>query len=185
VVNAAASILEESGWAGLNMREVARRAGVSAGALYQWFAGKDEIYAELYTTRLNQGIASLETLPKELTLEELLTSMFYWVRRTWADLGRWQIEFAEVSRTRDPSEATTTLREVHDRLLSLGVRRLSERATTEGRTMRADSLAGHLIWSTASGIAMRAEVLPLDEDTYQELVTMAVSSILAGLAESD
>ena len=184
VVNAAASILEESGWAGLNMREVARRAGVSAGALYQWFAGKDEIYAELYTTRLNQGAASFETLPADRTLEQLMTSMFRWVRSTWTDLGRWQLEFAEISRTRETSDAVTALSEAHERIITTGLRRLSERAAAQGQTIRADEAAAHLIWATATGVAMRSEVLLLSDEAYDELVEMAVASLLAGLVES-
>ena len=184
VVNAAASILEESGWAGLNMREVARRAGVSAGALYQWFAGKDEIYAELYTTRLNQGAAALETLPSDVTLEQLLTSMLHWVRQTWTDLGRWQLEFAEISRTRETSDAVTALSEAHERLITAGLRRMGERAFAEDRVIRADVTAAHLVWGTATGVAMRAEVLLLDEDEYNELAAMAVTALIAGLTES-
>ena len=184
VVNAAASILEESGWAGLNMREVARRAGVSAGALYQWFAGKDEIYAELYTTRLNQGAAAFDTLPSNITLEELLVSMFRWVRQTWTDLGRWQLEFAEISRTRDESDAVTALREAHERIISTGMRRVGERAQAEGRTLRTDEAAAHLIWGTATGVAMRSEILLHDDEQYDELVAMAVTSLIAGLTES-
>ena len=91
------------------MREVAKRAGVSAGALYQWFAGKDEIYAELYTTRLNEGTAAMNSLPAEMSLEDMLRSMFAWVQRTWNDLGRWQIDFSEISREREGSETLDAL----------------------------------------------------------------------------
>ena len=185
VVNAAASILEESGWAGLNMREVARRAGVSAGALYQWFAGKDEIYAELYTTRLNQGVAALETIPNDIGLDDLLKSMFDWVRHTWTDLGRWQLEFAEISRTREVSDTVTALSEAHARLISTGLRRISERASAEGRTFRADDTAAHMIWGAATGIAMRVEVLQLGDDEFDALANLAVTSLIAGLTESN
>ena len=185
VVTAAASILEESGWAGLNMREVARRAGVSAGALYQWFAGKDEIYAELYTTRLNEGSAALETLPNDVSFEELMSKAFHWVRQTWSDLGRWQLEFAEISRTRDDSDALEALRDAHTRLMSTGMRRMHERARADGRRFVAgDDDAAHLIWGSAAGLAMRAEVLMLDDDRYDELVRLAVDSMIAGLTES-
>ncbi|MEM9201978.1 MAG: TetR/AcrR family transcriptional regulator [Actinomycetota bacterium] len=184
VVTAAASILEESGWAGLNMREVARRAGVSAGALYQWFAGKDEIYAELYTTRLNEGTAALETLPADLSLEDLMASMFRWVRRTWTDLGRWQVEFSEISRTRDTSDALVALADAHKRLMQSGLRRLADRAVGSGRTLRTDEAAAHLIWATATGVAQRAAVLDLDDGQYDALAELAAASIIAGLTES-
>ena len=167
------------------MREVARRAGVSAGALYQWFAGKDEIYAELYTTRLNEGTAALETLPVDTSLEALLTSAFRWVRTTWTDLGRWQLEFAEISRTRETSDALTTLRESHERLTQTAVRRLHERAGAAGRRVTVDdATAADLIWGTATGIAMRSEVLQLSDESYDRMLAAAVDSVIAGITES-
>ncbi len=184
VIDAAAEILEESGWAGLNMREIASRAGVSAGALYQWFAGKDEIYAELYRTRLDDGAAAMERIDPDMGAEALLMSMFVWVRRTWTDLGRWQLEFAEISRAREGSDALTKLADAHRHLLEVGMRRLSEQATRDGHTLRTDLDAAHLIWATATGVAQRCEVLQLDDEAFRSLAGMAVRSLLAGLDES-
>lgn len=184
VVDAAASILDESGWAGLNMREVARRAGVSAGALYQWFAGKDEIYAELYTTRLTQGAASLAALPDDITLEALLGSVLRWIRRTWRDIGRWQLEFTEISRTRRDSDALKALADAHQHLVEFGLRHISEQAAAEGLSIRADAASADLVWATATGIAMRSEVLGLSDEHVDELVAIAVHSLIAGLTES-
>ena len=71
------------------MREVAARTGVSAGALYQWFDGKDEIYAELFTDRINRGIMQFEAMPVDLPFDDILGSMLRRVRTTWTTLGRW------------------------------------------------------------------------------------------------
>ncbi len=49
ILEAAAGILETSGLAALTTNEVAERAGVSIGSLYQYFPNKDAILASLIT----------------------------------------------------------------------------------------------------------------------------------------
>ena len=71
VLETSTNLLHEGGWAALTMREVAARTGVSAGALYQWFDGKDEIYAELFTARLNRGIAQFDAMPDGLPFDDI------------------------------------------------------------------------------------------------------------------
>jgi AcrR family transcriptional regulator len=48
IVEAAARILVEVGYEKLNTNEVARRAGVSVGSLYQYFPNKQSLLAELH-----------------------------------------------------------------------------------------------------------------------------------------
>ena len=78
---------------------------VSAGALYQWFDGKDEIYAELFTARLNRGIAQFDAMPDDLPFDDVLASMLRWVQTTWITLGRWQLDYSEIARGREPGQA--------------------------------------------------------------------------------
>ena len=87
VLEASTNLLHEGGWAALTMREVAARTGVSAGALYQWFDGKEEIYAELFTARLNRGIAQFDAMPDDLPFDDVLASMLRWVQTTWTTLA--------------------------------------------------------------------------------------------------
>lgn len=184
VLNAATQILDESGWAGLNMREVAARAGVSAGATYQWFSGKDEIYAELYSDRLAAGVEALEATPPDIGLEDLLIGTFAWVASTWRVLGRWQLEFAEISRDREPSDAVAKLAETHQRLLQRGLELVARAAAAEGRRAPVDIDTAHLIWGTATGLAMRADVLQLDDARAEALQRAAVRALVTGLFET-
>lgn len=184
ILAAATDILEESGWAGLNMREVAARAGVSAGATYQWFSGKAEIYAELYDARLRAGIAAIDALPSDMALGDLLLETFRWVARTWTDLGRWQLEFAEISRHGEQLAAVTSLAESHAALLARGLDRIREAAASDQRTVSVDTDTAHLIWGTATGLAMRAAVLQLPDDHLERLQRAAVSCLLAGVDEA-
>lgn len=166
------------------MREVARRAGVSAGALYQWFEGKDEIYAELFTTRLNDGIDSFNDLPADLDVEGLLVSMMRWVNNTWKNLGRWQLDYAEIARTRDHGPVRRALAEAHAELLRVGEVRLTEAAAAEGRTLDTSQEVMHLVWAVATGIAQRSEILRFDDERLTSMMTVAARSLVHGLTES-
>ena len=55
IVEAAAQILERRGPAGFNTNEVAERAGVSIGTLYQYFADKHAILAAAARRELGEG----------------------------------------------------------------------------------------------------------------------------------
>lgn len=54
ILQAARLQLENEGYQGLNIRQVATRAGVSPGLVYAYFASKEELFATLYAERLQQ-----------------------------------------------------------------------------------------------------------------------------------
>jgi AcrR family transcriptional regulator len=54
ILAAGRGLLERDGYAGLAMRAVADRAGVSPGTLYTYFASKEALFAALYTERLEE-----------------------------------------------------------------------------------------------------------------------------------
>ena len=134
------------------MREVAARTGVSAGALYQWFEGKDEIYAELFTARLNRGIAQFEAMPDDLAFDDILASMLRWVRTTWTTLGRWQLDYSEIARDREPGPARSALSEAYRHILEVGSAKLQAAAEREGRRFLDDLDTMHMIWGIAAGM---------------------------------
>ncbi|WP_346893805.1 TetR/AcrR family transcriptional regulator [uncultured Roseibium sp.] len=66
ILEAAARILERSGFDGYSTNAIARRAGVSIGSLYQYFPGKDAITAALIEREqeaLWKDIARIEAAP--------------------------------------------------------------------------------------------------------------------------
>ena len=82
VLETSTNLLQEGGWAALTPVRAATSRMVSAGALYQWFDGKDEIYAELFTARINRGIAQFDAMPDDLPFDDVLASMLRWVQTT-------------------------------------------------------------------------------------------------------
>ncbi len=59
ILDASAQLLQESGYSALTTREVARRAGVPIGTLYQFFPGKDGLVAALAARNLERYLARL------------------------------------------------------------------------------------------------------------------------------
>ena len=60
ILEAAGRVFKDSGVEGASIRKIAREAGVTTGAIYPYFEGKEEIYAELLSE-------SLENLYRHLT----------------------------------------------------------------------------------------------------------------------
>jgi AcrR family transcriptional regulator len=55
IVEAAARILADDGWQGINTNAIARRAGVSVGSVYEYFPDKQAILAVIIDRHLAEG----------------------------------------------------------------------------------------------------------------------------------
>jgi AcrR family transcriptional regulator len=61
ILDAAKEVFQEAGLDGANMREIAKRAGYTPGAIYFYYRSKEEIYGELLADsleRLNAAVAA-------------------------------------------------------------------------------------------------------------------------------
>lgn len=91
ILHAAADAFAESGYAKTGMKEIAARAGISVGMLYNHFKGKDEIFRELiehYFTHLQEK-ANSKCASSDPPLEQVLCRIrcaveFYWENRSLA-----------------------------------------------------------------------------------------------------
>jgi AcrR family transcriptional regulator len=91
ILHAAADTFAESGYAKTSMKEIAARAGISVGMLYNYFKGKEEIYRELiehYFTHLHEK-ADAECDPNDPPIKQVLCRIgsaieFYWENRSLA-----------------------------------------------------------------------------------------------------
>lgn len=104
VLSAATEIIEELGWDGFSIRAIASRAGVSTGAVYQWFSGKDEIFGELYDREVRAGLDLIDTLPDDSDLPTTVRLMMDWVVALFEKLGRYELEFVEATSGRTGRE---------------------------------------------------------------------------------
>ena len=91
ILHAAADTFAHSGYAGTSMKDIANRAGISVGMLYNYFKGKDEIFRELiehYVTHLHEK-ANAACSPDDPPIDQILCRIrsaieFYWENRSLA-----------------------------------------------------------------------------------------------------
>ena len=91
VLDAARAVFQEAGLAGANMREIARRAGYTPGAIYSYFDSKEAIYGALLAEsleRLNTAVdgALLPPTHPATTLRASARAWFDFYRRNPRDL---------------------------------------------------------------------------------------------------
>jgi len=70
ILLAAREVLLERGAADLSLREIARRAGFSPGALYKYFDSKDEVVTALADGAMGALLEALAAVPAELPPDE-------------------------------------------------------------------------------------------------------------------
>jgi AcrR family transcriptional regulator len=100
ILDAAAALLAERSWDGFAMRDVATRAGLSAGAVYQYFEGKREIFAALYAERLAYELDAIEAAPADL--DGLARRIVEDFAEIWTQFGRHQQAWAAEGIERTP-----------------------------------------------------------------------------------
>ena len=88
IVEAAARILAEQGWAGFNTNAVAARAGVSIGSLYEYFPDKQALVDEIASNHLARGEALLASAAAGITGAEDSPAMVDALVRGLVDLHR-------------------------------------------------------------------------------------------------
>ncbi len=185
VLAAAAAALEEHGWDGFSIRDIAARAGVSGGAVYQWFSGKGEIWARLQTTRFRADTAEVESWSDDLTDVETVQRIVLLIAKNHADIGRHRFEFVRGLKGRVPDYAVELTNAHH--LLSAAIA-IRIDALSPHEPVRSD-LAARVswIWAVGKGVGdhlvdSRFEVMGVEREDF--LATTAVCA-LAGLRAPD
>jgi len=69
IVEAAARVFEEHGYAGANTNRIAERAGVSIGSLYQYFPNKESILAVLLEQHTQEVANAVEAIRRHVAEE--------------------------------------------------------------------------------------------------------------------
>jgi len=130
IADAAIELLAEGSWRGVTLEQVARRAGVSKGAVTYWFRGKDALFLEAIR-RFHERYAetllrvAAEPRPVRARLEALLEAAFPSQEAVRREL-RFQTEVWSFAKTRPEVEAEIVQSYGHFRaaceaLLQLGV----------------------------------------------------------------
>ncbi|MEM7139839.1 MAG: TetR/AcrR family transcriptional regulator [Actinomycetota bacterium] len=184
VLAAATSILDEAGWDGLSIRAVASRAGVSTGAVYQWFSGKDEIFGELFDREVRAGLDLIDTIPVG-DLPSTIRMMMDWVVDLYDRLVRYELEFAEASSGREGREVAPAMAATYLQLGKKADEVLSRAAAHDGVTLVESEHRITWFWAGCIGTAERLTVSRqlYPPDRREELLDFAAASLVRSLIE--
>ncbi len=77
MLESAKTIVENQGFEGISMREVAKLSGYTPGSIYQYFDNKDVLIRELIKSGYQQIMGAInQELEEDLTVEEQITQRF-------------------------------------------------------------------------------------------------------------
>jgi AcrR family transcriptional regulator len=152
LTDAALQLVQEKGPKGFTLREVARRAGVSAAAPYRHFADKSQLLAAAATqgfVQLHETLVATAAATTDLT-EQVLAMGRTYVRWAVTHPDYYQVMFgSELDKTESPEVLTAGLRAFDD-LLDTIVRCQDANLLPAGDPRE---IAGP-IWSLLHGISM-------------------------------
>lgn len=155
ILRAARELLRGKPLAALQMRDVAKRAGVALGTVYTYFDTKEVLFAAVYAERLDEMLDELAPRLASITdLEELFVAFATGHRDIYAEFGRELDLAAMIARRRHLEPAVwDQLVAATGRLLS-AVRLIIDRVSAQIDPPTPDpDLVSAVLWSTATGLA--------------------------------
>ncbi|GAA4826910.1 TetR/AcrR family transcriptional regulator [Saccharopolyspora rosea] len=154
ILASAEQLLEESGYAALTVRAIAAGAGVSAGTVYQYFNGKEDVFVALMARRLQEVQAVLAELDRGIGIAGVLREILPHITELWRRLGRsapqWEAKVLAGGRR---GKGVVTSATVYRRTLDALERALRETAEACGQTLIDDPALPHWVWDALIGIA--------------------------------
>lgn len=181
VLAAAGAALEESDWENFSIRDIANRAGVSGGAVYQWFSGKGEIWAHLQTARFVADAETITSWPEDLAPIEVVHRLVSILAKNHADLGRHRFEFARGLDGRTPDYALDLADA--DNLMRTAVATRIRSIQPDGITPTDQAARLSWFWAVGKGVGdhmidSRFEAMGVDRNDFLDTTAQCV---VAGL----
>jgi AcrR family transcriptional regulator len=180
VIDAAIECIAEEGFRRATTTRVARRAGVTWGAIQHQFGDKDSILRAVMQRGVDELGEEFRRVPADLPLRERIHVV---VERTWDVLNRpFFRAFVEVAlATRQGPHGTSSVAELQDAIVD-GIRGLwsdllaSERQPT-ARAMAVERLAFHALGGAALETLLRPDSPPARDEiaVLEELLYQALS----------
>jgi AcrR family transcriptional regulator len=159
ILEGAAQVLEQRGYAGTNTDRIAERAGVSVGTLYQYFPNKDSIVMALAFCHAVEGAIALAPLAHEFRerpppIEEGVRRLVHACTATHSRPRLHQVLFAE---TAIPVETQERFKRDSE-AVAQELARYLERAP--GVKVRDPLLAAHFVLETMASLLHRLVIEP-------------------------
>jgi AcrR family transcriptional regulator len=115
LVDAAASVFAEQGYEGATIADIARRAGLSSGAIYAHYRSKAELLAEAVRAQSSSEVAGMlaADADRDLSMTDILVALGDRLARRTGSRRSLLLEAASAAR-RDPEVAAALAAEVGD-----------------------------------------------------------------------
>lgn len=170
----AAALFVELGESGFNMRELARRLGVSAMTPYRYFRDKDAILAEVRVRAFAQFAAWLENNVANADPEQLANAYLEFALRERTQYCL-MFDFAQQP-SGELNAAQARLRAVFTALAA--------ELERQGRLVEDPQGVGVGFWAMLHGMAALYFAGAIDGETLHRLVRVSVPALLSGLGAS-
>ncbi|SER47532.1 TetR/AcrR family transcriptional regulator [Lentzea albida] len=184
ILSSAERILEEQGYAGLTMRAIAVGAGVSSGTVYQYFSGKEDVFAALMERRLDELRRTLASVDRSLGIAGVLKEVEPQVTKFWRRFGRSaaQWEAKVLSGGRRGKEAANSAQDYRKTLKALA-KALEETASASGQELIDDPALPHWVWDSLIGLAddLLLQGARINRVKPAQLVAFATGAIERGI----
>lgn len=165
VLEGAARVLRDHGYAGATTKRIAEAAGVSVGTLYEYFANKDEVFDAVIRRELDALVAAIrqQELSPNTPVDETISQLIV------AAMGAMRYG-PELLRSLENVPGASFRRQLADarRVVIAFVRQLLEEHRNELRVRDLD-LAAFMVVSIAEGVGANATSDVFDERLAREL----------------
>lgn len=179
ILRAGRKLLQEKGLAALQMREVARGAGIGLGTVYTYFPTKEALYAAMYADRLDVLLGEIEpVLASKTDLEELFVLVANTYLGVYAEFGK-ELDIMSVLDTESNIEPA-----IRDHLLLSAGRLLAVMQAVVARAGADEpGLALIVLWSTVTGLANHFTGLrhELHSHTWDDVVRYTARTFVRSL----
>ncbi|GHH54090.1 TetR/AcrR family transcriptional regulator [Lentzea cavernae] len=184
ILSSAELILEEQGYAGLTMRAIAVGAGVSSGTVYQYFSGKEDVFAALMERRLDELQRTLASVDRTLGIAGVLREVEPQITEFWRRFGRSaaQWEAKVLSGGRRGKEVANSAQDYRKTLKALA-KALKETAEVSGQRLLDDPALPHWVWDSLIGLAddLLLQGARINRVKPAQLVAFATGAIERGI----
>ncbi|MCS7483545.1 TetR/AcrR family transcriptional regulator [Umezawaea endophytica] len=154
ILSSAEVILEDGGYSGLTMRAIAVGAGVSTGTVYQYFDGKEAVFAALMARRLDDLQRTLAEVDRGLGVAGVLREIEPQVTELWRRFGRSAAQWeAKVLAGGPRGKGAAGSVKVYRTTITLLATTLTEAAQACGQTLIDDPALPHWVWDSLIGLA--------------------------------
>ncbi|MFI7320971.1 TetR/AcrR family transcriptional regulator [Streptomyces venezuelae] len=189
ILDAAAHVFAEYGYAAGTTNRIAERARVSIGSLYQYYPNKDAILVELLIQHLDAGMAAIEAAQPDR--EGLRTQSIESILRSYVgnvvESHRDDPQLLRVMMEQGPRAPELLERVARNEMRSIAYAQRLLRNHPEVRVADVD-IAARLVVSTVEMVVHKVMAGPGDVDRARfedELVTMLTRYLTGGPAASD